>query len=143
MNQSPTDARRAQPEPYAAPQTEPKNPVRALQTFGLIATGSEISIALQAHGLLTTAGIQSRVVSMPSWELFERQPQAYRDTVLPPSVRARVSIEAASPFGWERYVGSEGAIIGTAHFGASAPGPVVMRNLALRPSTSSRRRRPY
>ena len=99
----------------------------------LIATGSEVSIALQAHGVLTTDGIQSRVVSMPSWELFERQPQAYRDAVLPPSVRARVSIEAASPFGWERYVGSEGAIIGTTHFGASAPGPVVMREFGFTP----------
>jgi transketolase len=99
----------------------------------LIATGSEISIALQAHGVLTTDGIQSRVVSMPSWELFERQPQAYRDAVLPPTVHARVSIEAASPFGWERYVGLEGAIIGTTHFGASAPGPVVMREFGFTP----------
>jgi transketolase len=99
----------------------------------LIATGAEVSIALQAHGLLRTGGIQSRVVSMPCWELFERQPQAYRDAVLPPSVRARVSIEAAAPFGWERYVGSEGAIIGTTHFGASAPGPVVMREFGFTP----------
>jgi transketolase len=99
----------------------------------LIATGSEVSIALQAHGVLTTEGIQSRVVSMPCWELFERQPKAYRDAVLPPSVRARVSIEAASPFGWERYVGSEGAIIATKHFGASAPGPVVMREFGFTP----------
>jgi transketolase len=99
----------------------------------LIATGSEVSIALQAHGLLMTEGVQSRVVSMPSWELFERQPQAYRDAVLPPSVRARVSIEAASPFGWERYVGSEGAIIGTTHFGESAPGPVLMRQFGFTP----------
>ena len=133
MIQSPTDVRRTQSEPHAAPRTEPTNPVRALQTFGQIATGSEVSIALQAHSVLTTGGIQSRVVSMPSWELFERQPQAYRDAVLPPSVRVRVSIEAASPFGWERYVGSEGAIIGTAHFGASAPGPVVMRELGFTP----------
>ena len=99
----------------------------------LIATGSEVSIALQAHEVLTTDGIHSRVVSMPSWELFERQSQRYREAVLPPSVRARVSIEAASPFGWERYIGSEGAIIGTAHFGASAPGPVVMRERGFTP----------
>ena len=99
----------------------------------LIATGSEVSIALQAHGSLVTDGIQSRVVSMPSWELFERQPQAYRDAVLPPDVRARVSIEAASPFGWERYVGSEGVMIATAQFGASAPGPVVMRESGFTP----------
>ena len=70
---------------------------------------------------------------MPSWELFEAQPQAYRDTVLPPSIRARVSIEAASPFGWERYAGLEGAIIGVNHFGASAPGPVVMREFGFTP----------
>jgi len=63
---------------------------------------------------------------MPSWELFEAQPIEYRNTVLPPSVGARVSVEAASPFGWERYVGLTGAIIGVDHFGASAPGPVVM-----------------
>ena len=99
----------------------------------LIATGSEVSIALQAHDVLTTDGIQSRVVSMPSWELFERQPQAYREAVLPPSARVRVSIEAASPFGWERYVGSGGAIIGTPHFGASAPGPVIMREFGFTP----------
>jgi transketolase len=70
---------------------------------------------------------------MPSWELFERQPQTYRDTVLPPSVRARLSIEAAAPFGWERYVGFEGAIIGVADFGASAPGSVVMREFGFTP----------
>ena len=99
----------------------------------LIATGSEVSIALDAHERLTKDGIHSRVVSMPSWELFEAQPQAYRDTVLPPSIRARVSIEAASPFGWERYAGLEGAIIGVNHFGASAPGPVVMREFGFTP----------
>jgi transketolase len=99
----------------------------------LIATGSEVSIALQAHDVLTSDGIHSRVVSMPSWELFERQSQSYREAVLPPSVRVRVSIEAASPFGWERYVGSDGAIIGTGRFGASAPGPVVMREFGFTP----------
>jgi transketolase len=99
----------------------------------LIATGSEVSIALDAHERLTKDGIRSRVVSMPSWELFEAQPQAYRDTVLPPSIRARVSIEAASPFGWERYAGLEGGIIGVNHFGASAPGPVVMRAFGFTP----------
>lgn len=70
---------------------------------------------------------------MPCSELFERQPQLYRDTVLPPSVRARVSIEAAAPFGWERYVGLEGAIIGVTDFGVSAPGPVVMREFGFTP----------
>ena len=92
----------------------------------LIASGSEVSLALAAHRQLNREGIRSRVVSMPSWELFEAQPSGYRVAVLPPAVRARVSIEAASPFGWERYVGPEGAILGVNHFGASAPGPEVM-----------------
>ena len=93
----------------------------------LIATGSEVSLALGAHERLTKEGVRSRVVSMPSWELFAVQPQSYRDAVLPPGVRARVSVEAASPFGWERYVGLEGAIIGVNKFGASAPGGEVMK----------------
>jgi transketolase len=93
----------------------------------LIATGSEVALALEAHARLGQDGIRSRVVSMPCWELFEQQPQAYRDAVLPPGARARVSIEAASPLGWERWVGREGATIGVDRFGASAPGPVVTR----------------
>jgi transketolase len=93
----------------------------------VIATGSEVSLALAAHAALTRDGIRSRVVSMPSWELFDAQPAAYRDAVLPPHVRARVSVEAGSTFGWERYVGAEGTMIGVDRFGASAPGPVVMR----------------
>ena len=92
----------------------------------LIATGSEVSLALAAHRQLSGEGVRSRVVSMPSWELFEAQPVEYRHSVLPPAVGARVSVEAGSPFGWERYVGPTGAIIGVDHFGASAPGPVVM-----------------
>jgi transketolase len=97
----------------------------------LIATGSEVSLALEAHQRLVADGIRSRVVSMPSWELFDAQPKSYRDAVLPPQVRARVSIEAAAPFGWERYVGPNGAIIGVNRFGASAPGSVVMREFGL------------
>jgi len=93
----------------------------------LIATGSEVSLALGAHAALTRDGVSSRVVAMPSWELFESQPRSYRDAVLPPHVRARVSVEAASPFGWERYTGPDGVIIGVDRFGASAPGAVVMR----------------
>ena len=99
----------------------------------LIATGSEVPLALEAHARLVANGIRSRVVSMPCWELFDAQPQSYRDTVLPPSVEARVSIEAASPFGWERYVGPGGAIIGVGGFGASAPGPIVMREFGFTP----------
>jgi transketolase len=87
----------------------------------LIATGSEIGLALDAHEELTSEGIKARVVSMPSWELFERQPQEYRDSVLPPDVTARVAIEQASTFGWERYVGLNGAIVAMHTFGASAP----------------------
>jgi transketolase len=97
----------------------------------LIATGSEVPLALEAHARLAGDGIRSRVVSMPCWELFERQPDSYRKAVLPPSVRARVSIEAAAPFGWERYVGLDGAMISVADFGASAPGPVVMREFGF------------
>ena len=99
----------------------------------LIATGSEVSLALSAHEQLTKAGIGSRVVSMPSWELFDREPQHYRDDVLPPAVQARIAIEAASPFGWERYVGNDGAIIGMKSFGASAPGAVLMREFGFTP----------
>jgi transketolase len=99
----------------------------------LIATGSEVSLALEAHARLAGDGIRSRVVSMPCWELFDSQPASYRDTVLPPNVRARVSIEAASPFGWERYVGLDGTTIGVADFGASAPGPIVMRAFGFTP----------
>ncbi len=97
----------------------------------LIATGSEVSLVLEAHTRLGQEGIRSRVVSMPSWELFEAQPEAYRESVLPPSVRARVSVEAASPLGWERYAGNGGAILGLRRFGASAPGAIVMRNLGF------------
>jgi len=92
----------------------------------LIATGSEVSLALEAHRQLASEGVRSRVVSMPSWELFEAQSAEYRQAVLPPAVHARVSVEAGSPFGWERYVGPRGAIIGVDRFGASAPGPEVM-----------------
>ena len=99
----------------------------------LIATGSEVSLALSAHARLTSDGIGCRVVSMPCSELFDRQSQRYRDSVLPPGTRARVSIEAASPFGWERYVGTDGAAIGVSGFGASAPGAVVMREFGFTP----------
>jgi transketolase len=86
-----------------------------------IGTGSELSLCVAAYEKLTAEGIRVRVVSLPSWELFEKQTQAYRDSVLPPDVRARVSVEAGSVFGWERYVGLDGAILGMTTFGASAP----------------------
>jgi transketolase len=87
----------------------------------LIATGSEISLAVEAHERLLTDGVRSRVVSMPSWDIFEHQPPEYRASVLPPAITARVAIEQASTFGWERYVGLTGQVIGMQTFGASAP----------------------
>jgi len=97
----------------------------------LIATGSEVVLALEARTRLAGEGIHCRVVSLPCWELFEVQPEAYRDEVLPPSVRARVTIEAAASLGWARYARDGGVIIGLDRFGASAPGPVVMRELGF------------
>jgi transketolase len=87
----------------------------------LIASGSEVSLAVQAHEQLAAEGVRSRVVSMPSWELFDHQPEAYREAVLPAAVTARVALEQASTFGWERWVGQAGRIIGMKTFGASAP----------------------
>ncbi len=99
----------------------------------LIATGSEVSLAMEAAKLLEERGSRTRVVSMPAWRLFERQPQAYRDQVLPPDVTARMSIEAASPFGWERWVGSEGIAFGIDHFGTSAPAKDIAREYGFTP----------
>ncbi len=87
----------------------------------LLATGSEVHLALAARDELARDGIGARVVSMPCWELFERQSQEYRDSVLPPSVRARVAVEQAATFGWDRYVGDSGSVVGMHTFGASAP----------------------
>ncbi|MGH6889221.1 MAG: transketolase [Rhizomicrobium sp.] len=97
----------------------------------VIATGSEIELALAARDSLARSDIRVRVVSMPSWELFDAQPQSYRDQVLPPDIAARVSVEAASTFGWERYVGREGARIGMTTFGASAPAADVYRHFGI------------
>ena len=99
----------------------------------VIATGSEVHDALTARETLAEQGTKVRVVSMPSWELFRLQDQAYRDQVLPPEVTARVSIEAGTTFGWERWVGDGGIAIGIDRFGASAPGDVVARNLGITP----------
>ena len=87
----------------------------------LIASGSELCLVVEAHEKLTAEGIRSRVVSMVSWEVFEHEPQEYRDSVLPPKVKARVAVEQASTLGWERYVGEAGRVIGMKTFGASAP----------------------
>ncbi len=97
----------------------------------LIATGSEVPLALAAQMQLSADGLRTRVVSLPSWELFEAQTNAYRDTVLPPQVVKRLSIEAGTTFGWERFTGSGGAMVGIDRFGASAPGDVVMAEYGL------------
>jgi transketolase len=97
----------------------------------LIGTGSETHIALEAGKMLADEGIKARVVSMPSWELFDQQPAEYRGSVLPSSVRARVAIEAGMAVGWEHYVGLDGAVVGMRSFGASAPGPVLYEKFGL------------
>ncbi len=97
----------------------------------LIATGSEVPIALDAAKQLQAKGIAVRVVSMPSWELFDAQPAAYRERVLPSRIRARVSIEAGAKIGWERYLGLDGAAVGLSTFGASAPAKDVYEHLGI------------
>jgi transketolase len=94
----------------------------AVPAVVLIATGSEVSVAIGARALLEAEGVPTRVVSMPCREAFEAQPKEYRDAVIPPAVGARVSVEAAASFGWERFVGDGGACVALDHFGASAPG---------------------
>jgi transketolase len=97
----------------------------------LIASGSEVQIALEAAEKLNASGQATRVVSMPSWELFDAQPDDYRNQVLPPTVKARIAVEAGSPQGWHRYVGESGRVIGLDHFGASAPAPTLFAKFGL------------
>ncbi|MCK4391151.1 MAG: transketolase [Desulfobacterales bacterium] len=97
----------------------------------LLATGSEVHLALAAYEKLVDEGIAVRVVNMPSWEVFEAQGADYREEVLPVTVKARVAVEAGVPMGWERYVGIEGRVIGIERFGASAPGPVLLENFGF------------
>jgi len=99
----------------------------------ILATGSEVAIAMQAHEQLAAEGVPTRVVSMPSWELFRKQDAAYREAVLPATVRNRVAIEAASPFGWTEWTGDAGTVIGIDHFGESAPYQVLYREFGLTP----------
>ena len=87
----------------------------------LIGTGSEVALCMAAREKLLGDGIAARVVSMPSWELFEDQDEAYRDSVLPPTISARVTVEEASPIGWDRYAGKSGIVLGMRSFGMSAP----------------------
>jgi transketolase len=99
----------------------------------LIASGSEVSLAVDAHDRLVAQGVRSRVVSMPSWDIFEHQPREYRDSVLPPAINARVAIEQASTFGWSRYVGEHGRVIGMETFGASAPLKELQKKFGFEP----------
>ena len=99
----------------------------------LIATGSEVSLIVEAHEALVSRGIRSRVVSMPSWDIFEHQPQSYRQEVLPPAVKARIAVEQGSELAWERYVGADGRVIGMKTFGASAPLKELQRKFGFEP----------
>jgi transketolase len=99
----------------------------------LIGTGSEVAVCLAAKQLLASQRIDARVVSMPSWELFESQPDEYRHSVLPPDISARVAVEAGVELGWERYIGPQGAFVGMRGFGASAPAGVLMKYFGITP----------
>jgi transketolase len=99
----------------------------------IIASGSEVSLAAAAYEGLKGEGIRARVVSMPSWDIFEQQSQEYRDSVFPPAITARVAVEQASTFGWERYVGPRGRVIGMHTFGASAPLKELQRKYGFEP----------
>ncbi len=100
----------------------------------LVASGSEVSLAVEAYEKLVAEGIRSRVVSMPSWDIFDRQPREYRQSVLPPTIKARVAVEQGSTLGWERYVGESGRIIGMKTFGASAPLKELQRKFGFEPA---------
>jgi transketolase len=97
----------------------------------LMATGSEVHLALEVYERLRNEGIGVRVVSMPSWELFEKQPEEYRNKVLPSEITIRMSIEAGVTLGWHKYVGLQGEIVGIDHFGASAPGKTVLKEFGF------------
>ena len=99
----------------------------------LIASGSEVSLIVEAHEVLVSRGIRSRIVSMPSWDIFEHQSQSYREEVLPPGVRARIAVEQGSELGWDRYVGAGGRVIGMKTFGASAPLKELQRKFGFEP----------
>ena len=110
------------------------SPQKGEQPAGiLIATGSEVNLAVEAQAKLAEEGIDVSVVSMPSFDLFEKQSAEYKESVLPKAVTKRVAIEAAASFGWERYVGTEGKTITIDHFGASAPGGLVLEKFGFTP----------
>jgi len=108
---------------------EPDSPPDAV----LIGTGSEVEICLKAEALLRKKGVNARVVSMPCWELFEEQDEEYRDSVLPPHIKNRVSVEAGATLGWERWVGDKGVVVGLDRFGASAPCERLYEEFGLTP----------
>ena len=103
----------------------------------LIATGSEVQLCVKAQATLKESGVKARVVSMPSWEIFNAQDDSYREGVLPKAIRKRVTIEAAATFGWHRWAGDEGVVIGIDRFGASAPGEEIFKQLGLTPERVS------
>jgi transketolase len=97
----------------------------------LIGTGSEVGLCMKAVQQLEACGVEARVVSMPSWNLFEAQDEAYRESVLPKALKQRVTVEAGSPYGWCRWAGDEGTIIAINQFGASGPGDQVMKHFGF------------
>ena len=97
----------------------------------LIGTGSEVSLCMKAQDKLKEYGIKARVVSMPGWNLFEAQDQAYRDSILPRNIKKRVVVEAGSSYGWDRWASDEGIIIGIDHYGASAPGDQILKHFGF------------
>ncbi len=99
----------------------------------LMATGSELALCMGAYEALTAEGVKARVVSMPSWELFEHQDQSYRDEVLPPAVKGRLAVEQAATLGWDRYIGMGGGMIGMHSFGASAPLAALQKQFGFTP----------
>jgi transketolase len=99
----------------------------------LIGTGSELSLVCDAHEALVAQGVKSRVVSMPSWDIFEEQTREYRDSVFLPDVSARIAVEQGSVLGWERYVGPKGKVIGMKTFGASAPLKELLQHFGFEP----------
>ncbi len=116
---------------YVLAEAETKEGAATTPKLILIGTGSEVSLTLEAREKLQSEGVPTRVVSMPCWELFEEQSKEYRDEVLPPSVKARLAVEAGVREGWERYVGDEGDVVCLNRFGASAPGDVALRELGF------------
>jgi transketolase len=107
----------------------------------LLATGSEVSVALGAARRLEEEGVSARVVSMPCWELFQAQPLEYRESVLPPDVDARLAVEAGVSLGWERWVGDQGDVVSIERFGASAPGTTVLEKFGYTPENVASRAR--